>query len=1253
MTRSFRQRRSGLEVLEERCVPAGTITGLAFQDFNANGAFDTNATIADAGGTGRIGVAADRGVAGVTVTAYDAANAVRGVAASRADGSYTLSAAGTGPYRVQFTGLPAGFFSGPHGPNSGTTVQFVPDGNSGNISLGLVSPQQYAPDDPALATTCYVFGDQLNGPDASAPVIINFPYSAGADYAGGAFDDPNVAKYQAPSAHTLAVPARLVGTTWGLAYDQANSTLYAAAYMKKHAGFGPGGTGAIYRMAPTGSGASPYADLNALFGPGTAGANPHNTANYFDDNFNASWDAVGKVALGGVAASDDGSRLFVMNLADRRLYSLPTGGPLSAATVQRFDVPVPPGTTGVTAGNPKGDMRPFAVSCYQGLVYVGLVNSAESTQNRADLRAYVYTFDPAAGRFGTAPVLQFGLNFPRGFSFGGSDDWNAWVPGFRQALPDDQPGAPAKYPQPMLSQIAFDPAGNMVLGFRDRGGDQLGPWVPSNPNRRDIRNYLGVSAGDLYRAAINVPGNLASGWALENNASAGGVTTAGANNGKGPGGGEFYYQTEFFGSMGHNHVPMGGVTQVPGFPDVVTTAINPIGSQFIADSGGMRWLNNRTGAADKAYLIYDIDTRSTFLKAEGLGSLVFIPGTPPQEIGNRVWIDTNGNGIQDANEPGVAGVTVRLYSPSGALLATAVTDAKGEYYFSDARGSNTPNAVYGIAGLTPDTAGYTVRLDNPADFAPGGPLYRYVPTVAFAGADRSIDSKGVVVAGFDRAAVATGVPGDSDHTFDFGFVPPVDVSVAKTVSNPTPALNDVVTFAVRLTNNGTVTATGVQVTDVLPPGLTFLGATPSQGSYDPGTGIWLVGALPGGVSANLTLSVRVVSPDPRTNTAILTGLDEINTNPNTRASATETPQQSASGGTPVTPPETTLPANLAVVKTVDNASPHVGDVITFSVVVGNNGPGAAPDAVVNDLLPAGLLFVSATPTQGTYDSTTGVWAVGALANQAFAILAINARVVSANPLTNVATAGPSRSSVTVTPVSGIANALVTTPAKGAPVFPTFLSKLLFLGAADLQSDSGFLNSVYGSLLGRAPDQGGMNFWSRMLLAGMSRTAVVSAIAQSPERRGLEVDQLYQALLHRAADPAGRAFWVNALLSGAGDLDVARLLLSSAEYQAAHGSDAAFVAGLYADVLGRGASAAEAAGWQQLLAAGASRDALARALLTSPEADRQVVDRSYANYLQRPADATGEQFFLSGLQAGLPPEALAVLFLASDEYYQRF
>jgi uncharacterized repeat protein (TIGR01451 family) len=351
---------------------------------------------------------------------------------------------------------------------------------------------------------------------------------------------------------------------------------------------------------------------------------------------------------------------------------------------------------------------------------------------------------------------------------------------------------------------------------------------------------------------------------------------------------------------------------------------------------------------------------------------------------------------------------------------------------------------------------------------------------------------------------------------------------------------------------------------------------------------------------------------------------------------------------------TAPPPSLAVVKTVNNASPHVGDVITFSVVVGNNGPGTATGTVVDDLLPVGLLFVSAAETQGSYDSATGVWTVGALADHAFAILAINARVVTGNPVTNVAAVGPNQSSVTVTPVTGIPGAVVSPPVTVAPVFPTFLSKQLFLGSTSLQMQSNvqFLDGVYNVMLLRAPDPAGMNYWSYMLLTGMPRAAVVTAVAGSPECAGLAVDRLYQTFLHRAADPGGRAYWVNALENGAGELDVARLLLGSAEYQASHPSDAAFVTGLYADVLGRGAAAAEAAGWEQALANGAGRDAVAQAVLTSPEADRQVVESMYATYLQRPADAAGAQYFLAQMQAGLRPEALDVVFLSSEEYYQR-
>ncbi len=50
-------------------------------------------------------------------------------------------------------------------------------------------------------------------------------------------------------------------------------------------------------------------------------------------------------------------------------------------------------------------------------------------------------------------------------------------------------------------------------------------------------------------------------------------------------------------------------------------------------------------------------------------------------IGDRVWEDTNANGQQDAEESGIAGATVRLYTcvnnAPGVLIATTTTDASG------------------------------------------------------------------------------------------------------------------------------------------------------------------------------------------------------------------------------------------------------------------------------------------------------------------------------------------------------------------------------------------------------------------------------------------------------------------------------------------------------------------------------------------------------------------------------------------------
>ncbi|MBN2045371.1 MAG: DUF3048 C-terminal domain-containing protein [Anaerolineales bacterium] len=55
----------------------------------------------------------------------------------------------------------------------------------------------------------------------------------------------------------------------------------------------------------------------------------------------------------------------------------------------------------------------------------------------------------------------------------------------------------------------------------------------------------------------------------------------------------------------------------------------------------------------------------------------------PAAVGDRVWEDLNGNGLQDEDEPGLPGVTVSLVDLEGEAVATTQTDGDGQYLFTD------------------------------------------------------------------------------------------------------------------------------------------------------------------------------------------------------------------------------------------------------------------------------------------------------------------------------------------------------------------------------------------------------------------------------------------------------------------------------------------------------------------------------------------------------------------------------------------
>ncbi len=96
----------------------------------------------------------------------------------------------------------------------------------------------------------------------------------------------------------------------------------------------------------------------------------------------------------------------------------------------------------------------------------------------------------------------------------------------------------------------------------------------------------------------------------------------------------------------------------------------------------------------------------------------------------------------------------------------------------------------------------------------------------------------------------------------------LDLAVTKTVDNAFPAKNQTVNFTITVTNNGPTAATGVKVTDSLPGALTFVSATPSQGSWTAPT--WTVGGLVVGGSATLVIAATVTQTTPITNTATVT-----------------------------------------------------------------------------------------------------------------------------------------------------------------------------------------------------------------------------------------------------------------------------------------------------------------------------------------------------------------------------------------------
>ena len=282
--------------------------------------------------------------------------------------------------------------------------------------------------------------------------------------------------------------------------------------------------------------------------------------------------------------------------------------------------------------------------------------------------------------------------------------------------------------------------------------------------------------------------------------------------------------------------------------------------------------------------------------------------------------------------------------------------------------------------------------------------FEYIPFTSFTaggGGGANFTAVGAIeaeiagVANMDGEIDLVTIVGPTLATRDFANFESADLSLTKSVSNAAPNVGDTVTFLLTLANAGPDAASGVSVGDSLPAGMTFVTSTPSQGTYDGGTGVWTVGTLASGASATLQIAASVTSTGIKTNTTQVTAADQFDPDSTPNNSVAMEDDQASASLTPAS-------ADLSLVKTVNNPSPNIGQQVTFTLTLANAGPDGATNVMVGDTLPAGMTFVSSTPSQGSYISGTGIWTVGSVASGANATLQIVATATTSGTKTNTA-----------------------------------------------------------------------------------------------------------------------------------------------------------------------------------------------------------------------------------------------------------
>ena len=208
-----------------------------------------------------------------------------------------------------------------------------------------------------------------------------------------------------------------------------------------------------------------------------------------------------------------------------------------------------------------------------------------------------------------------------------------------------------------------------------------------------------------------------------------------------------------------------------------------------------------------------------------------------------------------------------------------------------------------------------------------------------------------VTGSITNSASVTGSQTDSNSannnaTETTAVVVRADLSITKAGSPDPVVAGTALAYSITVTNSGPSNATGVTITDTLPTGVTFVSAT-ADCSEVSGTVTCDVGSLPSGASGGVSIQATV---DPGVTGSIS----------NFASVAGNEPDPAAGNNAVAEATIVVARADLSISKT-DSTDPVTKDTnLSYELTVTNNGPSDATGLTVNDTLPSGTRFLSAS-----------------------------------------------------------------------------------------------------------------------------------------------------------------------------------------------------------------------------------------------------------------------------------------------------